>query len=115
MSEAIEQLKNHQKQLDADGVMVGVSRQALDEVLDRIAELESKLDECKQVSTAHCLQADKWRVENQRLRDALEQVARIAELEKVAEAAEHYLKHRREIGGLVTALRAAGYLKEQKT
>ena len=36
-----------------------------------IAELERKLDECKQVSTAHCLQAGKWRIENQRLREAL--------------------------------------------
>jgi hypothetical protein len=32
--EAIDQLRNHQRQLDADGCMVGVSRQALDEVLD---------------------------------------------------------------------------------
>src|SRR5690606_14654110 len=35
-SAAIEQLRNHQKQLDADGCMVGVSRQALDEVLDAL-------------------------------------------------------------------------------
>lgn len=31
--EAIEQLRNNQKQLDMDGVTVGVSRQALDIVL----------------------------------------------------------------------------------
>jgi hypothetical protein len=31
---AIEQLTNHQQQLDQDGVMVGVSRQALEEVLE---------------------------------------------------------------------------------
>ena len=30
---ALENLKNHQQQLDADGCMVGVSRQALDEIL----------------------------------------------------------------------------------
>ncbi len=46
--EAISQLTNHQQQLDADGVLVGVSRQALDETLAaftaqaaRIAELEA--------------------------------------------------------------------------
>lgn len=32
-TEAIKQLQNHQTQLDADGTMVGVSRQALEEVL----------------------------------------------------------------------------------
>lgn len=30
----IEVLRDHQQQLDPDGIMVGVSRQALDEVLD---------------------------------------------------------------------------------
>lgn len=34
--EAILQLKNHQQQLDMDGIMVGVSRQALDEVMQYI-------------------------------------------------------------------------------
>jgi hypothetical protein len=33
LDEAIEQLTTNQKQLDQDGIMVGVSRQALDEVL----------------------------------------------------------------------------------
>lgn len=32
-ADALDQLRNHQKQLDMDGVMVGVSRQALEEVL----------------------------------------------------------------------------------
>ncbi len=32
-AEAIEQLRNHQQQIDEDGTFVGVSRQALDEVL----------------------------------------------------------------------------------
>lgn len=36
---AIYQLRNHQEQLDPDGVMVGVSRQALDETLDYIERL----------------------------------------------------------------------------
>ena len=33
----IEELKNHQTQLDQDGVMVGVSRQALEELLAHVA------------------------------------------------------------------------------
>ena len=33
LAAAIENLRTHQKQLDADGIMVGVSRQALEEVL----------------------------------------------------------------------------------
>ena len=36
MNEAIENLRTNQKQLDADGCMVGVSRQALDQTLDLI-------------------------------------------------------------------------------
>lgn len=35
------QLSDHQKQLDADGVMVGVSRQALDEVLAAFEKLDA--------------------------------------------------------------------------
>ena len=45
--EAVEQLTNHQEQCDFDGVMVKVSRQALDEVLEFIRALpipESKTD-----------------------------------------------------------------------
>ena len=34
---AIEELKTHQTQLDMDGVMVGVSRQALEELLEHVA------------------------------------------------------------------------------
>ena len=40
---AVNVLKNHQKQIDADGNMVGVSRQALDEVLNLVDELDSVL------------------------------------------------------------------------
>ncbi len=36
---AIEQLRDHQQQLDEHGVMVGVSRQAVDEVLAYFAAL----------------------------------------------------------------------------
>ena len=38
--EAINQLREHQQQLDADGIMVGVSRQALDEVLEYVSFME---------------------------------------------------------------------------
>lgn len=40
---AIQSLDNHQEQLDHDGVMVGVSRQALQEVLDYIGWIEDQL------------------------------------------------------------------------
>lgn len=36
---ALENLKAHQRQLDADGVEVGVSRQALDEVIAEVGRL----------------------------------------------------------------------------
>jgi hypothetical protein len=48
MNPAIENLKTNQKQLDADGCMVGVSRQALDETLalmDDLARLSRRLVE----------------------------------------------------------------------
>ena len=38
MSEASKQLQTHQEQLDAEGCMVGVSRQAVAEVLDEWKE-----------------------------------------------------------------------------
>lgn len=37
LTSAIDQLQNHQTQLDMDGVAVGVSRQAIDIVLDALA------------------------------------------------------------------------------
>ena len=40
--DAIDNLRNNQQQLDQDGVMVGVSRQALDEVL---AHIDAQRDE----------------------------------------------------------------------
>ena len=39
MNAALENLKTNQQQLDQDGVMVGVSRQALDETLALVEEL----------------------------------------------------------------------------
>lgn len=43
MITAVENLTDNQQQLDADGCMVGVSRQALDEALEYIAALEENL------------------------------------------------------------------------
>lgn len=42
--EALEQLIKHQKQLDADGFMVGVSREALDVILEWITLMLSTMD-----------------------------------------------------------------------
>jgi hypothetical protein len=48
LGEALDQLTDHQQQLDGDGVMVGVSREALDIVLDHVAKrgvtVDVKLD-----------------------------------------------------------------------
>ena len=47
MSEASENLRYHQKQLDEDGVMVGVSRQAVEETLLELMQLrEAVKDAC---------------------------------------------------------------------
>jgi len=46
MNPAIENLKTNQKQLDADGCMVGVSRQALDETLTLFDNLVAMLEKC---------------------------------------------------------------------
>lgn len=63
MDGAVEQLTNHQQQLDQDGIMVGVSRQAVDEVLAsltardaEIANLES--ERAHHAMTAGCLRTD---------------------------------------------------------
>ena len=44
LADAIEQLKSHQTQLDMDGVMVGVSRQAIYEVVSHTDALLSRLE-----------------------------------------------------------------------
>ena len=49
MSEAEKQLREHQQQLDADGIMVGVSRQALDETLAQLTKLQAKYDALREV------------------------------------------------------------------
>lgn len=43
MTPAEQNLRDHQTQLDMDGVMVGVSRQAIDEVLAEIERLRAAL------------------------------------------------------------------------
>jgi len=70
MSEAINQLKNHQQQLDADGVMVGVSRQALEEVLERIAALEKVAEAAKPVYEISFRRNDFWDALGKSLRAA---------------------------------------------
>lgn len=60
-NEVIKQLREHQKQLDADGCMVGVSRQALDEVLayaDLFSEMREALEHC--VSQLHQFKDDRF-------------------------------------------------------
>lgn len=44
MTDAIKNLKEHQDRLDADGVMVGVSRQALDETLALVEQMAGALN-----------------------------------------------------------------------
>lgn len=44
MNDAIKNLKEHQQQIDADGCMVGVSRQALDETLTLVEEMAGALN-----------------------------------------------------------------------
>lgn len=41
--ECVRQLRSHQEQLDHDGIMVGVSRQALDETLAYMTDIQSRL------------------------------------------------------------------------
>lgn len=43
MNCALKELQEHQTQLDMDGVMVGVSRQALEEVLNEVTQLRTAI------------------------------------------------------------------------
>lgn len=52
MSEALENLKAHQQQLDADGCMVGVSRQALEETFGMITALQAENAKLRTVAEA---------------------------------------------------------------
>lgn len=63
-------LQNHQRQLDSDGVMVGVSREALDIVLKHLSETWNELHCCDDVNLSDglsggiadlCKQRDFWR------------------------------------------------------
>ena len=58
---AVDVLRNHQKQCDFDGVEVQVSRQALDETLDKLESLQAenaalrvKLDLFREATCANC-------------------------------------------------------------
>lgn len=55
MHPAVENLTSSQKQLDADGCMVGVSRQALDETLELMGKMHAALVEAKD-GLASCYQ-----------------------------------------------------------
>ena len=66
MSEAEKQLREHQQQLDADGVMVGVSRQALAEFMAENKALREHNDRLIRINHSEG-------VENQRLREALKE------------------------------------------
>ena len=52
MIEAYDVLKNDQTQLDYEGIMVAVSREALEDVLEEVEELRSKISEWKPIETA---------------------------------------------------------------
>lgn len=54
-TEAAYQLENHQKQIDADGTMVGVSRQALDEVLVELKKLRKAVNKKSKKPSASAL------------------------------------------------------------
>jgi hypothetical protein len=79
MSElAIQNLEQHQVQLDEDGVLVAVSRQALNETLDYIDSLRKEIEEVKfalQVeendNEYNCAEKDKLKEENERLKACL--------------------------------------------
>jgi hypothetical protein len=83
MSElAIQDLEQHQGQLDEDGCFVAVSRQALNETLDYIDSLRQELEEVKfalQVeehdNEYNCAEKDRLKEDNERLRVALESIA----------------------------------------
>lgn len=54
MSKATDHLRDHQQQLDEDGVMVGVSRQAVVETLAEIEQLREALRELHAVVRGEC-------------------------------------------------------------
>jgi predicted nuclease with TOPRIM domain len=58
---AIKHLRENQQQMDMDGIIVGVSRQALEEALDHITTLEAELAELEAENEA--LREDRERLE----------------------------------------------------
>lgn len=74
LDEAVEQLTDHQTQLDADGIMVGVSRQALDIVFAALAEKALANTRYRSVITS--LRAELINA-NGALRDANEEILRL--------------------------------------
>lgn len=56
---ALENLKTHQRQLDADGIEVGVSRQALEETIALVGQLQADVRHWQEVSheLGHCAAA----------------------------------------------------------
>jgi hypothetical protein len=85
---AIEVLRKYQKQLDPEGIEVGVSRQALDEVLDTIESLQARvaeLEAAEERSAEYLAES----VENEV--EALEKIKRLdaalAEIASLADAA----------------------------
>lgn len=52
VEEAVQQLRDHQKQIDTDGAFVGVSRQALDEVLSALTTAQKQAESGKGYMTA---------------------------------------------------------------
>lgn len=61
-SEALRHLKNNQDQLDPDGCMVGVSRQALDELIDYVEKIQLPLKQltmcCQEAQRDYAEMAD---------------------------------------------------------
>jgi hypothetical protein len=57
-AEAVAQLRENQKQLDMDGIMVGVSRQALEEVLASHAALLAALKEIARQTSPEDMSVD---------------------------------------------------------
>ena len=55
---AVDVLRDHQQQLDMDGVMVGVSRQAIDEVLTELATLRAQNAALQTVASAAQIAAE---------------------------------------------------------
>ena len=83
---AVEHLRHHRRQLDADGIQVGVSRQALDETLARLAALETRNDDLRQFAedaakaTLNTLAVSRrWCEVAQQCAGALEQVLAIGD------------------------------------